>query len=92
MLVAMDIRQKMKLIRKLEKYTQKDFATLLQISVEGYQKIEYGVYHPRYLVLQQLCNKFPEYTVWLMTADIDVCTIKNQDFEFHFFKQQGEII
>ena len=64
----METSEKLKLIRKTEKYTQKQLAELLGIGETNYQRYEYGTHIPGSDIMQKLCQKFPEYTLWLMTG------------------------
>jgi len=64
----MELNEKLKLIRKTEKYTQRQLAELLNIDETNYQRYEYGNVSPNTKIIQKLCQKFPEYTLWLMTG------------------------
>lgn len=59
---------RIKKIRKLEKYTQKQLAELLNIDVTSIQNYENFRREPNAETLHMLCQKFPEYTLWLMTG------------------------
>lgn len=65
----MKTSEKLKLLRKTEKYTQKQLAELLGITEQNYQKYEYGKIMPKHEIMQKLCSQFPEYILWLMTDD-----------------------
>ena len=64
----MKINEKLKSLRKTEGYTQKDFSRLLNIAERSYQSLEYGKTAPSNATMENLCRKFPEYTLWLMTG------------------------
>lgn len=66
----MKLFEKLKILRKSIKYTQKELSVLLEVGEVTYQKYEYGTMLPNYKIIQKLCNQFPQYTLWLMTDDI----------------------
>ena len=68
----MNLSKKIKQIRKLTNCTQKEFAKLLGIGYTTFQKYETGAVFPRFELLQKICRKFPEYTLWLIIDDIGV--------------------
>lgn len=74
----MKLSEKLKILRKLIQYTQKELSIVLDVGEVTYQKYEYGAMLPNYKVMQKLCNQFPQYALWLMTENIDIKTIKNQ--------------
>ena len=74
----MKLSKKLKALRILNNCTQKEFAVIVNIAWQSYQRLEYGKNTPAGMVLQKLCNKFPEYALWLMTDDIDVKKTKNK--------------
>lgn len=67
----METSEKLKLLRKTENITQVKMAELLEITENGYQKLEYGRTEPTHKVISRLCKLFPEYTLWLMTDEIN---------------------
>jgi transcriptional regulator with XRE-family HTH domain len=76
--IFMTLSAKLKLLRGTKGLTQKRMSALLDVKEVTYQSYEYGTYIPGGSVIQKLCNKFPEYTLWLMTDDIDVKTVENK--------------
>ena len=74
----METSKKLKALRILNHCTQKEFAVIVNIAWQSYQRLEYGKHIPGGRVLQKLCNKFPEYALWLMSNGKDVENIKNQ--------------
>jgi len=74
----MKLSKKLKALRILNNCTQKEFAVIVNIAWQSYQGLEYGKHMPGGMVLLKLCNKFPEYALWLMTDDIDVKKTKNK--------------
>jgi DNA-binding XRE family transcriptional regulator len=71
----MEFNQQLKLIRKIEDYTQKKFASLLEIDPTNYQRYEYGKVSPNYKIVKRICNLFPKYSLWLMTGKIGISQI-----------------
>ncbi len=67
----MNFARRMKLLRKTKGYTQKDFAKLLKIGYSTYQQYEMETVEPKNKFTQRLCKTFPEYTLWLMTGDLE---------------------
>ena len=65
----MEFKEKLKSLRDIEDYTQKDMAKLLEIDPTNYQRYEYGKVSPNYKIVKKLCSEFPEYSQWLMTDD-----------------------
>ncbi|SGZ07592.1 Putative uncharacterized protein [Moritella viscosa] len=63
---------KFKKIRKKHKYTQVDFAKELDIPFGSYQKYELEQYEVSSVSLVRIVDKFPEYTLWLMTGETAV--------------------
>ena len=68
----MTLSKKIKQIRKLNNCTQQEFAKLLGIGYTTFQKYETGAVFPRFELLQKICKKFPEHTLWLIIDDIGV--------------------
>jgi transcriptional regulator with XRE-family HTH domain len=77
----MEISKKLKALRQLNDCTQKEFAITVNIAWQSYQRLEYGKHIPGGRVLQKLCNKFPQYALWLMTNDIDVRAVENKTLQ-----------
>jgi DNA-binding XRE family transcriptional regulator len=71
----MEFNQQLKLIRKIEGYTQKKLASLLEIDPTNYQRYEYGKVSSNYKIVKRICNLFPEYSLWLMTGKIGISQI-----------------
>lgn len=65
----MDLKLKIKTIRKKLKFTQAGFAKHLDIPASSYQGYELGVNPVPSNVLFKITEKFPEYTLWLMTGE-----------------------
>ena len=75
----MKINEKLKRLRKTEGYTQKQASELLKCGYSTYQQYELEFYKPGGEFMEKLCQLHPEYTLWLMTNDIDdLASIKNQ--------------
>ncbi len=71
----MEVAEKIKLLRSAKGYTQKEFSELLKIgysSMQNYEQSSRGSYR----ILPKLCNKFPEYTLWLMINNTNIEQIK----------------
>ena len=77
----MKLSKKLKALRILNNDTQKEFAVMVNITGRSYQGLEYGKHIPGGRVLQKLCNKFPQYALWLMTDDIDVKAVGNKTLQ-----------
>lgn len=60
---------KIKKIRKKQKYTQVGFAKELDIPFGSYQKYELEQYEVSAGALIKIVERFPEYTLWLMTGE-----------------------
>lgn len=66
----MDLKEKIKLIRKASGLTQPKISELVGIplnSVRNYERGERGV---SALFLLKICEIFPQYTLWLMTNEV----------------------
>jgi len=66
----MDLKEKIKLIRKASGLTQPKISELVGIplnSIRNYERGERGV---SALFLLKICEIFPQYTLWLMTNEI----------------------
>jgi len=74
----MNINEKLKLLRKTQGYTQKQFSELLECGYSTYQQHEIGLHQLSSRFMQKLCQLHPEYALWLMTDIDDVASIKNQ--------------
>ncbi len=59
----MDIKEKLKELRKENNYTQKQIADLLNISITGYASWEQGLAEPNITALKKLCK------IYKITAD-----------------------
>jgi transcriptional regulator with XRE-family HTH domain len=68
----MELNEKLKLLRKTEGYTQKEFAKLLKVDETNYQRYEYGKVSPNFKIMQKLANLHPEYSLWLLTGEVDL--------------------
>lgn len=77
----MKLSKKLKALRHLNNCTQKEFAVIVNIAWQSYQRLEYGKNTPAGRVLLKLCNKFPHYALWLMTDDIDVKAVENKTLQ-----------
>jgi transcriptional regulator with XRE-family HTH domain len=64
----MEFNERLKLIRKKEKYTQEEFAASIGCGLSTLGHYEAGRREPTQNILTALCNKFPEYTIWIMTG------------------------
>jgi transcriptional regulator with XRE-family HTH domain len=67
----MEFSEKIKLIRKTKRYTQKNFAKLLGIGYSSLKNYEQGL-RESHQILPKLCQEFPQYTLWIMTGKIDL--------------------
>jgi transcriptional regulator with XRE-family HTH domain len=76
--IFIKLSAKLKLLRSTKGLTQKRMSELLEVKEVTYQMYEYQTYIPGSIVMQKLCKKFPEYTLWLMTDDIDVRAVDNK--------------
>jgi transcriptional regulator with XRE-family HTH domain len=74
----MNFSKKLKLLRKIKRYTQIELAKTLNVGYSSVQNYECGYRKPNHRFMQKLCHQFPEYTLWLMTDIDDVENIKNQ--------------
>ena len=66
--IFMEFNERLKLIRTKEKYTQEEFAASIGCGLSTLGHYEAGRREPTQNVLTALCNKFPEYTIWIMTG------------------------
>jgi transcriptional regulator with XRE-family HTH domain len=64
----MNLSEKLKLLRSTEGFTQKKLSKLVDCGYSTYQKYELGIHEPPHKVIAKICQKFPEYTLWLMTG------------------------
>lgn len=64
----MKLSEKVKLVRKTEGYTQKNFSKLMGSGLTTITNYEGGHSEPNSEFMQKLCQTFPEYTLWLMTG------------------------
>lgn len=67
-----DLKLKVKKIRKKLKFTQVSFAKFLDMSASSYQGYELGVSAIPSSMLINITEKFPEYTLWLMTGETNI--------------------
>lgn len=65
----MKLSEKVTLIRKVEGYKQREFAQLMGSGLTTITNYEGGHREPNSKFMQKLCQKFPEYTLWLMTGE-----------------------
>ncbi|AUR29992.1 helix-turn-helix domain-containing protein [Morganella morganii] len=65
----MDISDKIKLIRKVEKITQAQLCDLAEISISTLKKIEAGYQEPSLSTISKITNypRFEKYALWLVT-------------------------
>ena len=77
----MELKIKLKIIRKKHGYTQANFAKFLDIPYSSYQKYELGGNEASSSTLFKIVEKFPQYALWLMTeqANIDVTQVSPSD-------------
>lgn len=77
----MELKIKIKLIRKKHGYTQVSFAKFLDIPYSSYQKYELGGNEISSSALFKIAEHFPQYTLWLMTeqARVDVIQASPSD-------------
>lgn len=68
----MDFSEKLKLIRREEKFTQITFAEEVDIPLNTLIKYERGSSEPGGKALMKITNhpRFKKYTLWLMTGDV----------------------
>ena len=64
----MEFNERLRLIRKTEGYTQKEFAKLLNSSEIGIRLYETNKRTPNGWFFMVLGKKFPEYSLWLNTG------------------------
>ncbi len=64
----MEFKEKLKLLRKTECYTQKKISELLKSTEISIRNYESGRREPNHEFMEKLCKQFPEYTLWLMTG------------------------
>lgn len=75
----MKLNKKIRMIRITERLTQKDFTQLIGVKHDsGIRIIENRRHEVGSAKIERLCNKFPQYALWLVTDGIDICKIKNQ--------------
>lgn len=67
-----DLKLKIKAIRKKLKFTQASFAKSLGMSASSYQGYELGVSAVPSNLLLKITEEFPEYTLWLMTGETNI--------------------
>lgn len=67
-----DSKLKIKAIRKKQKFTQAGFAKHLDIPASSYQRHELGNNEVPASLLFKITEKFPEYTLWLMTEQTNI--------------------
>ena len=72
----MKLVEKIKLLRNINNYTQVEFARYLNCGLTTITNYEGKHRNPNAEFLQKICNKFPEYTLWLMTGEVDIKQIK----------------
>jgi len=74
----MNFAKKIKILRTSCGYTQRELADILDCSTLSVQNYEANRKNPNGLLMQKLCNKFPQYTLWLMTDIDNISEISNQ--------------
>jgi len=78
----MKLAKKIKLIREKHGATQKEFAKLMGLASDVvFRRIESGKQEPGSYKIQLICNKFPQYTLWLMTDITNVKSVISQSIE-----------
>ena len=67
----MKISQRIKLIRTTEGFTQMEFAKLINVSHDsGIRRIEAGKQEHGASKIELICQRFPEYALWLTTGQV----------------------
>lgn len=66
----MELNEKIKLIRKKHKFTQAEFAEMLDIPPSTYKKNELGQREMSVSKLLKVIEKYPEYALWLTTEEV----------------------
>jgi transcriptional regulator with XRE-family HTH domain len=67
----MKINQRIKLIRTTEGFTQLEFAKLIGVVNDRVvRKIESGGQEPGVSKVERICQRFPEYSLWLITGQV----------------------
>ena len=77
----MNLSKKLKLLRKIKRYTQIELAKTLNVGYSSVQNYEGEHREPNGHFMKKLCQQFPEYALWLMTDIDDVENIKNQSIK-----------
>ncbi len=88
----MDLSKKLKSVRKTESYTQKKLSELLEVDVISIQNYENERRKPNAEILQKLCTQFPEYTLWLMTGQIDPPSQIDPTIKQHSISSNKELV
>jgi DNA-binding XRE family transcriptional regulator len=77
----MKLNEKLKLLRKIKRYTQIELAKTLNVGYSSVQNYEGEHREPNGHFMKKLCQQFPEYALWLMTDDIDVRAVENKTLQ-----------
>ncbi len=75
------ISEKLKILRKAIGYTQKEMSVAMSCGYSTVGHYESGRIIPTITTIENLCNKFPQYTLWLMTDIANVKGVINQSIE-----------
>ena len=60
--------KKIEKIRKAENLSQAKLCKVLDVNLSAYEKARQRKSEAKGNLLRKVCNKFPEYTLWLMTG------------------------
>jgi len=74
----MEFGKKFRILRESCGHTQKEIATMMNVTEASIQNYESSRSTPTFAFLHKIYNKFPQYAVWLMTDIDDVGRVSNQ--------------
>jgi len=66
----MELREKIKLIRKVRNYTQVNFAKLIDIPFSTFKRYELGDSEVAISAFFKITKEFPEYALWLSSDEV----------------------
>lgn len=71
------ISEKLQILRKSAGYTQREMSNVMNCGYSTIGHYESGRVSPTIKVIEELCKKFPEYTLWLITNKVDIKQIES---------------
>lgn len=69
--MSSELAKKLRLIREVETSGRAEFSQVVGISKKTLESIEQSGRAPKGELLEAVCNQWPQYTLWLMTGQVN---------------------